>query len=178
MQFGGLFLFAFDLVRMTPDGMLRDSQFPGSRQIPAGCAVRTLLAMKLWGIGRSRLQMPGILEGGIALLAGLNVVPRKFTLSGYSSRVERDMTAQLIKAWHRALRNAGVELCGASFDLDFHTIPYHGDRALSDEHKGQGAVAASRECRHFWPAMWTDAVLITRTPRFAEGTCTIKCCAS
>ena len=134
-QFGGLFLFAFDLVRMNLDGMLKDCQFPGSRQIPAGCAVRTLLALKLWGIGRPRHLMPDILDEGIALFAGLNVAPKKSTLSAYSSGVDSDRTPQLMTAWHSALRNVGVELGGGvSFDLDFHTIPYHGDRALIEKH--------------------------------------------
>ena len=159
-RFGGLFLFAFDLVRMNLDGILNDCQFPGSKQIPAGCAVRTLLALKLWGIGRPRHLMPDILDEGIALFAGLNVAPKTSTLTGYSARVNTEITPQLMKAWHRALHNVGVELGGgASFDLDFHTIPYHGERAIMEKHfvskrsrRQRGVlafVARDAEGRHF-----------------------------
>ncbi len=37
--------------------------------------------------------------------------------------------------WHAAVRSLGVDLgAGESFDLDFHTIPCHGDDALIQEH--------------------------------------------
>ena len=50
--FGGLFLFAADLARCDLDGMLAQAGMPGSAMIPAGCAFRSMLALKLWGIGR------------------------------------------------------------------------------------------------------------------------------
>ena len=37
--------------------------------------------------------------------------------------------------WHAAVHGLGVDLGGhGSFDLDFHTIPYHGDDALIQKH--------------------------------------------
>ena len=48
-DFGGLFLFVHDLARVQLDTLLTQSKMPGSQVIPAGCAVRALLALKLWG---------------------------------------------------------------------------------------------------------------------------------
>ena len=49
-DFGGLFLFAHDIAALDLDGILGASAMPGSAMIPAGCAVRTLLGLKLWGV--------------------------------------------------------------------------------------------------------------------------------
>ncbi len=131
--FGGLFLFAFDLARMNTDKLLRD--LPGSKLIPAGCAVRSLLALKLWGVGRPSQVMAETLDEGLALFAGLNVIPKKSTLSEYTTRCDPHFTGELINRWYHAAQHLGITLGGErSFDLDFHTIPYHGDPALIQKH--------------------------------------------
>src|SRR6516164_9760361 len=48
-KFGGLFLFLPDLVATDIDAVLARSGFPGSEMVPAGCALRSLLALKLFG---------------------------------------------------------------------------------------------------------------------------------
>ena len=63
-DFAGLFLFAFDLARMQLDPMLTAAGMPGTRMIPAGCAVRSLLALKLSGIGRPSQVMAETLDEG------------------------------------------------------------------------------------------------------------------
>ena len=83
-RFGGLFLFAFDLARLEMESMLKEHAMPGSDRLPAGCAFRALLALKLWGIGRPHHIMPDVLDEGLALFAGLNVIPKRSTLSEYS----------------------------------------------------------------------------------------------
>ena len=80
-DFGGLFVFAADLARLDLDRLLARHRLPGSSAIPAGCAVRTLLALKLWGIGRPSHVMPETLDEGLALFAGLNAVPKRSTLA-------------------------------------------------------------------------------------------------
>ena len=126
-EFGGLFLFVPDLVRLDLDRIVADSSMPGSAMIPAGHAFRALLALKLWGIGRPPRVMADILDPGIALFAGLNVLPKRSSLAEYSGRVDPKRCAGLMDRWHRALHGLGVDLGGdGSFDLDFHTIPWHG----------------------------------------------------
>ena len=133
--FGGLFLFAADLARCDLDGMLAQAGMPGSAMIPAGCAFRSMLALKLWGIGRPSQVAPETLDEGLALFAGLNAIPKRATLSEYSCRVDPRLGPGLMDRWHAAVHGLGVDLGGhGSFDLDFHTIPYHGDDALIQKH--------------------------------------------
>ena len=134
-QFGGLFLFAHDLAALDLDGILQQSGMPGSDMIPAGCAFRALLALKLWGIGRPSQVTPETLDEGMALFAGLNAMPKRSTLTEYSSRVDPGLCPGLMDRWHAALQGLEPRLGGGvSFDLDFHTIPYHGDEALLEKH--------------------------------------------
>ncbi len=134
-DFGGLFLFAHDLGRLDPDDIARESGMPGSGMIPAGCALRSLLALKLWGIGRPSGAMAETLDEGLALFAGLNAIPKRSTLTEYSCRVDPRCVTGLMDRWHKALKSLEIDLGGErSFDLDFHTIPYHGDDALVEKH--------------------------------------------
>ncbi len=134
-DFGGLFLFASDLARMDLDALLEASSMPGSDMIPAGCAVRALLALKLWGTRRLSHVMDDILDPGLALFAGLNAMPKQSTLTEYSNRVHPQSIRHLMNSWHSAVRSLGISLGnGVSFDLDFHTIPYHGEDALTEKH--------------------------------------------
>ncbi len=103
--------------------------------IPADCALRTLLALKLWGIGHKGQVMPEVLDPGIALFAGLNVMPKRATLTDYSCRVDPRRIPSLMAAWHHQLAARDAEVVGeTSFDLDFHPIPYHGDEAFMEKH--------------------------------------------
>ena len=123
-EFGGLFLFVPDLVRLDLDRVVSESGMPGSTMIPAGHAFRALLALKLRGIGRPPHIMADILDSGMALFAGLKVMPKRASLTEYSSRVDPRLCAGLMERWHRATRCLDVDLGGdGSFDLDFHTIP-------------------------------------------------------
>ena len=134
-DFGGLFLFAADLARLDLDGLLARHRLPGSGAIPAGCAVRTLLALKLWGIGRPAHVMPETLDEGLALFAGLNAVPKRSTLTEYTGRVDPRTGPALMDDWHAAVQSLGVPLGGGrSFDLDFHTIPHHGHDSEIEKH--------------------------------------------
>ena len=131
--FGGLFLFAPVLARLDLDRLA--AGLPGSELIPAGCALRALLALKLWGIGRPSRIMPAVLDEGIALFAGLNASPKRSTLTEYSCRCDPRLLDPFTQRWHDALCALHSPLgAGRSFDLDFHAIPYHGDDALIEKH--------------------------------------------
>ncbi len=131
--FGGLFLFLPFLETLGLDRLLADAGMPGSRMIPAAAAFRALLALKLWGIGRPSLAMPEVFDEGLALFAGLNAFPKRATLTEYSCRIDPRSLPGLMRGWSDAARDAGIPR-GTSFDLDFHTIPYHGDDALAEKH--------------------------------------------
>jgi hypothetical protein len=131
-KFGGLFLFLPDLVASNLDRLLRRARFPASAMIPAGHAVRSLLALKLFGNARHSHIMSHVLDEGLALFAGLNVIPKRSFLTEYSCRIAPACHPKLLRTWFDAIRRS-LRL-GASFDLDFHTIPFHGDDALVEKH--------------------------------------------
>ena len=132
-RFGGLFVFVPMLVALDLDRLLDEADMPGSAMIPAPAAWRALLALKLWGIGRPAQAMAEVFDPGLALFAGLNAMPKRSTLTEYSTRVDPRRLPALMRAWNHAVRGQGLRP-GASFDLDFHTIPYHGDQALIEKH--------------------------------------------
>lgn len=132
-KFGGLFLFLPDLARVRLDTILRQADFPGSQMVPAGHAVRALLALKLFGNARHSHVMSDVFDEGLALFAGLNVTPKRAFLTEYSCRIDPGCYPVLMRRWFDAVSRLGLER-GDSFDLDFHTIPYHGDDALVEKH--------------------------------------------
>jgi hypothetical protein len=87
----------------------------------------------LFGNARHSHVMSYVLDEGLALFAGLNVIPKRSFLTEYSCRIEPDCYPQWMRRWFDALSGAGLSR-GTSFDLDFHTIPYHGDDALVEKH--------------------------------------------
>jgi hypothetical protein len=132
-QFGGLFLFLPWLTATRLDQLLARHGFPGSKMVPASCAVRSLLALKLFGNARHSHVMSAVLDDGLALFAGLNVIPKRSFLTEYSCRVEPACYPPLMRDWFDTVSRLGLKW-GKSFDLDFHTIPFHGDDALVEKH--------------------------------------------
>jgi Transposase DDE domain len=132
-KFGGLFLFLPWLVSADLDKLLARGDFPGSKMIPAGCAVRSLLALKLFGNARHSHVMSSVLDEGLALFAGLNAVPKRSFLTEYSCRVAPTSYPKLMRDWFDTVSRLGLKW-GTSFDLDFHTIPFHGEDSLVEKH--------------------------------------------
>lgn len=132
-RFGGLFLFLPDLVRLPLDAMLKALHFPGSRMIPAGCALRSLLALKLHDGGRHSHVMASVFDEGLALFAGLNVIPKRSFLTEYSCRIDPRVYPKFMARWFDEMEHLDLDH-GASLDCDFHTIPFHGEDALLQRH--------------------------------------------
>ena len=132
-RFGGLFLFFPYLARIPFDRLLVDAGFPGSKMIPAGHAMRALLALKLFGNARHSHVMSDVLDEGLALFAGLNCTPKRAFLTEYSCRIDPACYPKMLRLWFDAMSELGLER-GRSFDLDFHTIPFHGEDALVEKH--------------------------------------------
>ena len=77
--------------------------------------------------------MSAVLDEGLALFAGLNVIPKRSFLTEYSCRIEPERYPRLMQHWFDAMIGLGLQH-GSSFDLDFHTIPFHGEDALVEKH--------------------------------------------
>jgi transposase len=130
---GGLFLFVPYLLRLSLDTLAKSARLSGSKMIPAAHALRSCLALKLWSIERKSHVMSLVADEGLALFAGLNAFPKKSYLSEYSSRITHLQTTALLGAYQRQI--AGDELLpGHSFNLDFHSVPYHGEHPVIEQH--------------------------------------------
>jgi len=132
-QFGGLFLFLPYLARLPLERMFQQAGFPGTPMIPAAHAMRSLLAMKLFGSARHSHVMSSVFDEGLALFAGLNAIPKRSLLTEYSCRIPPAAYPKLMQLWFDAMKHLGLQH-GVSFDLDFHTIPFHGEDALVQKH--------------------------------------------
>jgi hypothetical protein len=130
---GGLFLFVPLMRDLRLADVVRQAGLPGSDMIPAEQAVRSLLALKLLGKERKSHVMDLVCDPGIALFAGLNVVPKRSYLAAYSSRVDRRACLRLLDAWLAEAYRAGLPR-GSSFDLDFHTIPANAQAEPLEKH--------------------------------------------
>jgi hypothetical protein len=151
--FAGLFLFIPLLLEIDLPNVLESLNLPGTEMVPAAHAVRSLLALKILGKERTSHVMEMIFDPGIALFAGLNVVPKRSFLSEYSERVDPRTNFLLMSKWNEAAQRIGLH-SGSSFDLDFHSIPANSEAEPLDKH-----YISSRSRRKAfspsWPGMWT-----------------------
>jgi hypothetical protein len=129
----GLFLFVPLLNRLDLQAVVTAARLPGSRMIPAVQAVRSLLGLKLIGIERKSHVMDLVADQAIALFAGLNVVPKRSYLAAYSSRIDHKACLRFMEAWLEQVEHAGSPH-GASFDLDFHSVPANSTQEPLEKH--------------------------------------------
>ena len=132
-QFGGLFLFVPYLTEIAWQKVFESNGFPGSKMIPAAHAIRSLLGLKLYGTARHSHVMSEVFDPGLALFAGLNCIPKRAFLTEYSCRIVPQDYPKAMRRWFEAMKRLGLPR-GESFDLDFHTIPFHGEDALLQKH--------------------------------------------
>ena len=129
----GLFLFVPLLDRIDLQGVVTAARLPTSKMIPAAQAVRSLLAMKLIGAERKSHVMDLVMDQAIALFAGINVVPKRSYLAAYSSRIDHKVCLRFMEAWLEQVERAGLPR-GASFDLDFHSVPANSTQEPLEKH--------------------------------------------
>jgi len=130
---GGLFLFVPDLVRLDLERTAQATHLPGSRMIPNTHALRACLALKLWSVERKSHVMSLVSDEGLALFAGLNAIPKKSYFSEYSSRIDHTATLKLLARWQQPFEAQG-DAEQESFNLDFHSVPYHGAHPVVEAH--------------------------------------------
>lgn len=132
-RLGGLFIFVPLMRELRLHEVIRQAKLPGTAMIPAEQALRTLLALKLVGKERKSHVMDLVADDGIALFAGLNVVPKRSYLAAYSSSVDDRANERLMAAWFNETPRAGLTH-GASIDLDFHTVPTNSSEEPLEKH--------------------------------------------
>ena len=129
----GLFLFVPLLDRLDLQAVVTAARLPSSQMIPAVQAVRSLLALKLIGAERKSHVMDLVTDQAIALFAGINVVPKRSYLAAYSSRIDHKVCLRFMEAWLEQVEQAGLPR-GASFDLDFHSVPANSTQEPLEKH--------------------------------------------
>jgi hypothetical protein len=132
-RLGGLFFFVPLLKDIRLTDVLRQADLPGSQMIPAEQALRSLLALKLVGTERKSHVMDLVCDQGLALFAGLNVVPKRSYLASYSSRVDHRAVVRLMAAWFDEVRRVGLPR-GDSIDVDFHAVPANTQEEPLEKH--------------------------------------------
>ncbi|MDP2957701.1 MAG: hypothetical protein Q8N53_14845 [Longimicrobiales bacterium] len=129
----GLFFFVPLLERVDLGRLAREAGLPGSKMIPPEQALRSALALKLLGIERKSHVMQLVFDEGLALFAGLNVLPKRSWFATFSSRVDRNRTHRLMQLWFDAAGQAGLARSG-TLDLDFHSVPANPAKEPLEKH--------------------------------------------
>ena len=132
-QLAGLFVFVPLMRELDLGQIAREAELPGSAMIPAEQALRSLLALKLVSIERQSHVMTLVGDDGLALFAGLNVIPKRSYLAAYSSRLGHQECLRLMATWFQHVQRLGLERSG-SLDLDFHTVPANTQREPLQKH--------------------------------------------
>ena len=130
---GGILLFLPLLARLDLDRLARECEFPGTKMIPAGHALRAALMLKLVGKARRSHVMDLLFDEGIALAVGLNAIPKATYMSQYSTRLGRGAIARLLGSWVQRLKTERL-INATSFNLDFHSISNFGDDLAVEKH--------------------------------------------
>jgi hypothetical protein len=121
------------LARVRFDQLVGRAGYPGSRKIPAPCALLSLLTLKLLDKERRSHIDDFNFDEALGLFAGLNILPKKSYATAYSYRTGRSHQRALLAGWVRALSGLLFPHPEA-FSLDFHAVPYRGDDTGLDTH--------------------------------------------
>jgi transposase len=130
-QAAGLFLFLPLLLDGHFSQAVQAAGYPGTQQIPALQAMLSLLAPKLLGKQRVSHVSDLCTDEGAGLFAGLNVLPKTTYATAYSYQTERPMNERLVDELTRRMPLQEPPLC---FNLDFHAIPFRGQKADLENH--------------------------------------------
>ena len=95
----GLFLFVPLMRHLDLKRVAVEAQLPGSKMVPAQQALRSLLALKLIGKERKSHVLNLVFDEGLALFAGLNVMPKRSYLAAYSSSIGEQGVQRFLEVW-------------------------------------------------------------------------------
>jgi hypothetical protein len=130
---GGLLVLLPILVKLGIHPLAEEAKLPGSKAIPSTQALLSALALKLTSIERKSHVMDLVFDQGLALFAGLNVIPKATFLAQYADRLGRSTSIRLLRGWLAHLR-AELAVEGTSFNLDFHAVPFFGGDDFVERH--------------------------------------------
>jgi hypothetical protein len=129
----GLFLFVPLMQHLDLATVAQEAQLPGSKMVPAQQALRSLLALKLIGKERKSHIMSLVFDEGLALFAGLNVMPKRAYLAAYSSSIGDQGVRRFMEVWFQQVQRLGLARSG-SLDLDFHSVAANSEKEPLQKH--------------------------------------------
>jgi hypothetical protein len=129
----GAFLFAPFLSQLRIHEVVQQADLPGSKRIPALGYVLSFLALKLLGNERYAHVGDHSFDAGLGLFAGLNTLPKCTALSTYSYSLDARHIHRLQSAFVNQATRLGLYQ-GNIVNLDFHTVPHHGDESVLEAH--------------------------------------------
>jgi hypothetical protein len=129
----GVFLFAPFLEKLGIEQIVRSAGLPATKAIPALNYVLSFLALKLIGTERYAHVNDHAFDAGLGLFAGLSVLPKCTTISGYSYSLDEVNLVRLQKAFVKQGARLGL-YDGTTINLDFHTVPHYGEESVLEEH--------------------------------------------
>jgi hypothetical protein len=132
-RLAGVFLFLPLLARLRFDRLVEQAGYPGSKMVPAGHALLSLLILKLLDKERRSHIDDFNFDPALGLFAGLNILPKKSFAAEYSYRTQRAHQEALLQGWVKGLWPVMFPEAN-TFSLDFHPIPYRGDPCGLERH--------------------------------------------
>ena len=121
------------LAQLRLDQLVKKARYPGTKMVPAPCALLSLLTLKL--LDKERLSHIDDFncDEALGLFAGLNVLPKKSFATDYSYRTTRNQQQKLLKGWVSKLSPLLFPEAD-SFSLDFHAIGHRGEETDLENH--------------------------------------------
>jgi len=132
-RLAGVFLFLPLLAQLRFDQLVEQAGYPGSKMVPAGHALLSLLILKLLDKERRSHIDDFNFDPALGLFAGLNILPKKSFATEYSYRTQREHQEALLQGWVKGLWPVMFPEAN-TFSLDFHPIPYRGEPCGLERH--------------------------------------------
>jgi transposase len=132
-EHAGLFLLVPELVELDIRTLIAKAGYPSTTQLAALNSLLALLALKLYAERRRSHVYDVVHDRALGLFCGLNVLPKRTHLTGYSYRTTREHNLALLEALVPRQRALGL-ISGESFNLDFHAIMSYGEDQILEEH--------------------------------------------
>jgi len=128
-----VFLFLPLLAKVCFAQLVKRSDYPESKMVPAVSAMLSLLTLKL--LDKERLSHIDDFncDEALGLFAGLNILPKKSFATDYSYRTTRQQQLKLLKSWTKKLSPILFPDAN-SFSLDFHPIGHRGEGTDLENH--------------------------------------------
>jgi len=132
-EHAGLFLLVPELVELDIRALVAKAGYPSTTQLAALHSLLALLALKLYEERRRSHVYDIVHDRALGLFCGLNVLPKRTHLTGYSYRTTRAHNLALLEGLVARQRALGL-IQGESFNLDFHAIMSYGEDRILEEH--------------------------------------------